>query len=323
MDYNILYNKVLGTLEAVKVPVGAKGAMAFKSKPNLKMEKLWEIFGDNQNIPKDFKIGYEEATSGKGFEHRRITQLNSSSLLAFLCFWNINRNPITINKIEYNQVYFEIENKVFNNPSSVDLFLISSDNTTWLFLESKFTELLNPTNYYWINKKYYQLYQEIVKNDKLSLVISELKNRHKKNGDISIEFKLSNIENQKKYFGGIKQMISHLIGVIQGFSNKDNLDKLKIPNFIILGSILYEFSEKDDINMNLLYQDYKKFYSNIFSNENTKEIIDIISNNKDISVSQDLFKISVLNKPLTYQEIFTDSINEHSLLPKVRKFYNL
>lgn len=297
--------------------------MAFKSTPDTKMETLWNIFGNEPTIPKEFRIGFRDVSSGKGFERRRITQLNSSSLLAFLCFWDIKNKPVTIDGTQYDKVYFEVENKVFDNPSSVDILLISSDDRTWLFLESKFTEPLTPTNYYRIKEKYYPLYQEIIKNDKLQLSISELERRINKKGDIIIDFKLSDAAGRKEYFGGIKQMISHLIGVIQGFDKREKLEGIGTPNHILLGSILYDFSKEKDSDLNKNYLDYVDFYKRIFTTENSIEIMKIIADCKDVKVNHDLLKISMLNRPLTYQEVFSNSLNTNCLMSKVKAFYNL
>lgn len=162
MDYSTLFEKILSQESQFdeRIQIGKNGAQAFSCFLQKRKEKLWQIFGGKPNIPKPFNVAFDNATHG--FEKRRITQLNSSSLLALLCFWNVSENnPILINGIEYTEVYFEVENKVFDHDSSVDMLLVSQKESTWLYLESKFTEPLNPTKQLWLSKKYYNIFFSI------------------------------------------------------------------------------------------------------------------------------------------------------------------
>lgn len=91
---------------------------------------------------------FNEATNGNGHEWKRITRLHSSSLLAFLMFSQISEKHRLVIKInerneEFSDVRFEVKNWMEDNdthPSNVDVVL--SNNTTVLFIESKFTEYL-------------------------------------------------------------------------------------------------------------------------------------------------------------------------------------
>ena len=103
-------------------------------------ETLGRIF--KIDIP-DWKEKFNEATFGQGNEINRILTLHSSALLALLCFSHVSEeNPLFIDGIRYNERWFEIKNKVFNKPSSIDVVLKNTDGDI-LFIESKFTEYLD------------------------------------------------------------------------------------------------------------------------------------------------------------------------------------
>lgn len=263
-----------------------------KNKPEINedklkiIEKIFEIKDSNEIRDK-----YKQATSGTGMERRRISVLHSSSLCAFLHFYNVNEKPININGIIYDEVYFEIQNIVFknHNPSNVDIVLISNQNKEILFLEAKFSEYLSIVDSYTISKEYKKIYDElhiiddydvIEKNDKIILIPKN----HKKH-----------------YIGGIKQMISHYIGIKNFIKNKKSFDgKIRLKdNFEVkLGTILFD-GWKDE--------EYLKDYSNEY-----KKLIYHLKNDKN---KPNNFKI--LDSVLTYQEVFKN----YNLDEKVRKYY--
>lgn len=307
--------------EAKTYKKGKKGSPAFIISHNDKIRTLWDVFGDNQPLPEKFQEAFKLITAS-GLERGRINQLNSSALLVLLCFWNINKkNPISIDNIEYDKVFFEVKNKVFDNPSSVDILLVSKDESTWLYLESKFTEPLTPKKHYWIKEKYFSLYNELVKNKNLGLKISDLKTKLK-DGKEEYGFELFDGDGREEFLEGIKQMVSHLIGLVQGPVNPSSFNHLKEPQSIKLGTILYDFSKSRNESFENDYANYVNLYQRVFTESNSSEILRTIESAEKINPKQDISKISVLPEPLTYQEIFLNgNRDEILLLPKVKKYY--
>lgn len=333
MSYKELYENVLDiksigiTIEDGTLPIGKNGDIAFKSAPQQKCERLWELFGDGRNLPISFIEAYKGATSGKGFEKRRITQLNSSSLLALMCFWRVSdKFPITIQGIKYTKVFFEVENKVFDNNSSVDILLVSEDGNVLLFLESKFTEILNPTTRYWLSDKYFPIYNAIESLLAPKISIGNIVTNTRKSMEQD-EFAIKSPNGEKRYFGGIKQMISHLIGLLQGPNTEGKNERTPHLSFykdrtkkLILGTILFNFSEG---NFESAYQNYATLYSGVFEKSNVENIIKLITNLGNSTIITQRTDIEVLSHPITYQEVFESQVNRNSICPKVAKFYRL
>lgn len=333
MNYNDLFEKVLTEsskfAERIQVGKNENGAKAFKCTPKTKKMKLWEIFGNGAKMPKEFNNAYIAATSGGGYESRRITQLNSSSLLALLCFWNVSENkPLEIDGFKYTQVFFEVENEVFNHNSSIDILLISKDNSEYLFLESKFTEILNPTNQYWLGEKYHNIYTAISDNLGKIKVSDVMTREHKVNGKTKPIEEFSITQNKKRYYAGIKQMISHIIGLLRGpgedmnAPHKEAYNKTNIK--IKLGTILYDFSKFDVEDFSKKYEDYVEFYKKSFTSENNADIISKIVANPILKdkVKLNANTLEIIKEPLTYQDIFVIQ-NPHFLLQNVSNFYKL
>lgn len=325
MNYKILFEKILSNdiQFANRSQIGKRenGPKAFSCAPQKRKEKLWHIFSENGEIPEAFDVAFKNVTHGPGYERKRITQLNSSSLLALLCFWNVSKeHPITINNIEFTEVYFEVENTVFDHNSSVDILLVSEKESTWLYLESKFTEPLSPTNRLWLSYKYYDIYKNIRENLKIN-VFTPQKREHKEKEEFEIT------QNKKRYYGGIKQMVSHLIGVLKGASDKANAEYKEVynnglPKSIILGTILYDFSKYDVDDFKNLYSDYVSFYEDSFSLQNGKLIISTIN---DCLGGTNVYKkssISVMPQVLTYQDVFGKQ-NPNFLMSNVAQFYTI
>lgn len=327
MDYKTLFEKILLNdppfADCHKIGNNENGAMAFSCAPLKIKEKIWHIFGDAEKIPEAFDVAFKNATNGPGYESKRITQLNSSALLALLCFWNVSKeHPIIINNVEYTEVYFEVENTVFDHNSSVDILLVSEKESTWLYLESKFTEPLNPTNRLWLSDKYYEIYKSI--GEGLQVNVSDPQERvHKEKGKAVPRKEFEITQNKKQYYAGIKQMVSHLIGVLKGASDQAN-DEYKavyergLPKSIVLGTILYDFSKSDEFKNP--YCDYVSFYEDCFSSQNGKSIISKIN---DCLGGTKVYKessISVLPQVLTYQDVVGKQ-KPKFLMDNVKLFY--
>ncbi|MDE7386447.1 MAG: hypothetical protein K2N28_04860, partial [Muribaculaceae bacterium] len=125
---------------------------------------LKEIFGVTSE---NWKTLFQQAAYGSVGEINRILRLHSSALLALLCFHDVANKPIIIkhsdNEVEeYDECWFEVKNKVFDNPSNIDIVLKSKKGNL-LFLESKFTEYLSSESPD-IRMKYWDFYVRLLKD---------------------------------------------------------------------------------------------------------------------------------------------------------------
>lgn len=255
-----------------------------------------------------FKEKYREATSGDGQEWTRITTLHSSSLIALLCFYSISEsNPIQINGYTFTESYFEVKTQVFQDAkSNMDVVLRGRDKDggkVVLFLECKFSEYLSTGKYDNISIEAYKgTYNELglFKNDNLPFIVEVKKDKE-----------CICISSKKKplYCGGIKQMLSHYIGVSNYSSLRENalaerkrfiVDK---EEKVLLGEILFDFG--DNITGEKL-KNYNEAYSSLARLIN--------SNNK----------IGMFEKVLTYQDVFFAEENRGVIKDdNIRKFYRL
>lgn len=258
---------------------------------------------------------------------------------------------INSNKITFTDVLFEFKNTVMprGKPSNVDVVLLGKEydnnNKVILFLESKFFEYyrdvkkeIQISRSYLENDIGNQIYkEEIIKNifndeiDKNNVSTFEINDK-----DICIKFK------KDCYVEGIKQMISHYIGVdnlLKGsfYDKKDNYVKLqklcdflsdnktydyknKLKNLlnedsteIYLGEILFDFYNT--------YTDNKEEFKEYFKNYNNKyENLAEFFKSKDKELNKALnAKIKLLNKPLTYS-LFKDNKYVSDV---IKKYYKL
>lgn len=239
-------------------------------------------------------------------ETAKIIALHSSSLLSLLFFYNIENNGIIIKcndrKILFNKIFFEYKNKVRSNgyPSNMDVVLISTENNTILFLESKFTEYLtlekklnnigksyldiNTSKYVYENKKFIcpplGLKVNINNNKTFNLIAT----------------------NEPLYINGIKQLIAHNVGIDNFMSRNFYNDEYKalneVKNFyndktkVYFGTILYKFISEEFVDIFNTYESQYKALISIF-NENNKHK-----------------NLEYLNSILTYQDIDKSHLNK-------------
>lgn len=283
-----------------------------------------------------FYNAFELVAYGQGNEIVKINSLQSSSLLSLLVFYSLFRNnhenSINIGGVQYNFSLFENKNKVINLPSCIDVVLWSRESRKLLFLESKFTEYneIKESQKYGIG--YYSLYSEL---DKKGIFDSEFKiSKNEKDNKLEI----TSINSNKKYIEGIKQSISHLIGILRGpYLNINEIytqsyleEYIKIyeqAEEIIYGTILFDphFIDPDnnikEINN---FDNYYELYSKIIGSNG-----DIIINeirkwcDRENLSKYDEKNIKVLPKPITYQELTINSPEYFAKLPKpIKQFYN-
>lgn len=319
MNCESLFNEILNTdsFNEKLMPIGKGGQLAIKCDKDNKLEKIWDFMGDSSVIPVAFINAYNQCATA--LEKNRIHQLNSSSLLPLLCFWNVNTKGLIIDGVQYTSAIFEAKNKVFTKDSSVDVVLVSADGLNWLFLESKFTEPLSPRPYLDIKAPYKNIYDSI--KSILNVEISDIREEydHKKH---KMEYLFSILSLENHYWEGIKQMLSHLIGIVQGPGAKAKHDHIKEGVKVKLGTILFDFSEHNVQEYSTAYEDYVNTYSRIFSKVHSNQIISSLKRDKSLKINLDTNCLEVIDKPLTYQDVFKNQ-NPDFLLPNVAKFYSL
>lgn len=249
-------------------------------------------FDDNEQAWELFRY----AACGSGNEWLEINQLNSSALLSFLCFHRVSPElPITIGGEEYNKVMFEVKSPLEKDGrsrpvSNMDVVLLN-DNSA-LFLESKLCEYLKPKNVE-VSAYYNKYYSEVF--------------------DKNLEFTGFRFENQKwvadgegAYMEGVKQMISHYLGLRHSSKDINWYKGLFRDKKIKLAEIVYRFGQEN--NSAEEFKKYKEISSQLFSRLG-----------KDAKEHQ----IEVFPSILTYQAIFSDPNNASLLLKRVKEFYNM
>lgn len=255
-DFGSLNGAEIERTESSKSDDGeSKNSYSFKVKD--KKEEIIKIFGiENKDR---FRTKYEKAVNGSGQEERRITTLHSSSLCALLHFYNVtDKNPLALHletnkgtrEVIFTDSFFEYQSPVIHTPSNMDVVLLGKDKQTKedivLFLESKFSEyflyagstLDGVSNDYLKDKYGKDLY------DDSFLSALGLKRGPSEKKDC---FKLVSLsKGQQIYIGGIKQMISHYIGIrnlLEGKyidNNKPINKKIKGGATVLLGEICFD-----------------------------------------------------------------------------------
>ena len=284
--------------------------------------KMAELF-DLQNKSEFYKK-FKMSCSGNGDEIKKITTMHSSSLCALLFFYNVTKdNTLTINypgleNVVFYESLFEVKNKVIRFPSNVDVVLIgyninNEEEKVLLFLESKFSEYITG-----ITKKgkSYEIGKGYIDScDTKKIYCSEVLEDFGLKLDTSHHDKYYLIPDTDKYVEGIKQMVSHHVGIRNflqsGPYNKNDeeviqklkallndKDKLKV----ILGEIVFDnFPEKQLQKLDEYEKDYLK-------------ISDLLN-----SIYNDC-GVKVLDKTLRYS-LFKN--NGFKLDKKVAQFYRV
>ena len=182
---------------------------------------------------------YDVVSNGEGNEKEKIDSVYSSSLQSLLVFHNVSKtNKLKIGEYSFDKVLFEYRNTAIksNRPSSVDVVLIDSDNKAIAFIESKFLEILRDSTE---NKKevigisYYSSKDPHGYNRSLNLDeedFNKMKISYPDQGPYldSVRGKSQLTQSIDKldernyvYADGIKQILSHMIG-IRSFKNNES-----------------------------------------------------------------------------------------------------
>lgn len=280
--------------------------------------------GPDEVLKKVFCLGdafqhkYEQAVSGNGQEEQKINRLHSSALLSLLAFYSVSKeNPITFElngkEVVFTNVEFEHKNGVgkdekgMGHNSNMDITLYDGDelksSENVLFLESKFSEYLTLGQKKDIsNIVYGDIYRMLFNQPSVDKLVCERQD--------SGYFLLKTNEKGNHYCEGIKQMISHYMGVL------NFIRTLECPN-VYLGCILFDFKD-DTIDTKVEgagishLEDYRRVYSYLCK--------------KLEGLSGDFAKpenLHVLNECLTYQDVFQMEQNRNVLDKNVKTFYSL
>lgn len=256
------------------------------------LKRIFEI--NNTEESEAFDRAIKQVCSGSGNEAEKITILRSSSLCCLLNFYNVETKPISIDcgngEIIFNKAFFEVQNPVINTPSNIDVVLISEDCKTVLFLESKYAEYYLDNGPINISTEYLN-HEEIGRKFYKSEVLGCFNFLIKGNGEIAKfidrdereKFTVDSEKNingeNKSYIGGIKQMVSHYIGINNFLKSKKRViqnertdEKLELPSDtkFYLGEIVFDFPAGTEITYYLT--DYEEKYEKLkeFLNQNNE-----------------------------------------------------
>lgn len=189
-----------------------------------------------------FRQKFKQSISGNGQELKRIATVHSSSLCALLFFYNVStENPYTMEieggKYIFTYSRFEYQNRVIEgrNPSNIDVVLVGKQKNTGLpvvfFLESKFSE------YFERLEKQLEISTEYLKNNYSEPIYRsncvEEMGLHITEQPDDKNFLL--VSDKICYIEGIKQMISHYVGV-RNFCNMSKKEDTDIENAVLSGA---------------------------------------------------------------------------------------
>lgn len=277
--------------------VGMKPSKTEEYKERL-LQTIKDVFGITNS---SFDEKFNQAINGAGQEWNELNVFHSSSLLALLCFYNISKDsPLSIN-IEgktciFTDSVFEVPNEIGRNKrnkpycSHIDVKLAGTcdEKKVSLYLESKFSEYVNQRGpeSFTTTAEYRSIYSEMTGKIKgLDIVIS----------DDKISLKQIDKKRLSRYWQGIKQLVSHYLGM------KNCQDDSEL---IYLGEILYDFrpniSKPHDF-----FGDYEDIH---------KQLVDAL---EEIESQPQTFKVG--KNILTYQGLFIN----YNLDERVRELYDL
>jgi hypothetical protein len=337
-DFSTINAKIENTRN-LKDSKPSRNSYCFSGEMDKHGELLMKIFGITDKEKELFKEKFAMAVSGSGQELLKIGTLHSSSLCALLHFYNVDDNPLILDGLETNKTtrtikftrsLFEYKSPVINtnHPSNMDVVLIGKDMESGedivLFLESKFAEYYTSasTKCKGISQKYLDnkygsdLYKDNVLT-RLGLKRNNYDTKHFELVSMSEPF----------YIGGIKQMISHYIGIRNVLNKKycegkkqDNASKQKEVEkaietgnggkgaIVILGEIVFDrfigdLELKPGLKCGAIYSQKYEILAD--------EIGKLIKNEK-------VERFEILKKELGYSLFLT---NPHKIEDRISQFY--
>lgn len=299
-------------------------------------KEVLENFFNIKNINYDI---FKDVTTGEGNEILRIRRLGSSSLCGFLHFYSvaIKEKKITFpskyfgESLTFDEAYFEYTNPCIHKgrDSSVDVVLLNRKEHNILFLELKFAEYtktpkkIHPSAGYdieYAKRSDSGDYCDSTYRDLFSLKINEkcfmidkdipvfcdftIKDIRKKNGkiekSITLQFAGKDKERNTLYLDGVKQIISHYIGIKRFIKNGRKFIKKNVENFIPVniyyGEMVFDQGKRNKSKLEMFSKAYEKIASRLETN--------------DIHFAKSI---------MTYQDVFTD--NKDIINDDIRNFY--
>lgn len=290
-----------------------------------KLVKIKEAFGID-NLSCAF---YDDVVNGEGNEKEKIDTIYSSSLQSLLFFSQVNKENVIKIKIDgidhiFNKVVFEYKNKVIGYPSSIDVVLINDGTHEIAFIESKLLEIIRDSSE--IGKKVVGI--SYFKKDGAYDKVLGLKKEELKSLGIDFESdyleKVKGLGENKKiidklsgntyvYSEGIKQVLAHLVGIVNFKSNhedhfyKENEDRIKdhehyVPYYVELYNSLPDFEAVEPNYKDML-----------------KDFINHVGKIKELNEKHNWVKDFVV---LTYQNLLENN-KEYKINESVKKYYHL
>ena len=260
--------------------------------------KFYQMFaaGDGHEL--------EDYTDKQGrFRLAHAKSVLSSSMLAYNFFhWICPEHPLIINGIVYDKVYFEVKFPVLakdakgnrnNRPSNMDVVLISDDCAAMLCIESKYTEHTHNqaatfSDAYFKPSYYYQGNPYRTPFVQMALCYNE-----KNNG----------------YYAGIKQNISHLIGLTNIMYDADALAWFKTNNPFIESEVMEKLCPETEITFTNLLYFRPKMVGEIYGDINAEEkaypylLGELLFDHLQKAIDEPLLLSSFIK---TYPELFTE-----------------
>lgn len=245
-----IFKKTLPDHSRIKIPSNNSYTFTGASAENADVcgNRLAELFGiQHRDL---FLKKFTQSCGGSGQERRRIAVLHSSALCALLFFYNVSEeNPYMMEIAGREYIFtnscFEYQNTVVEgrNPSNVDVVLIGRDSAgkpTVLFLESKFSEYYEGTGKKlkiaaaYLDDRYGKALYSKSSLDKMGFDTTV------RDGDETFSLR----SKEACYLEGVKQMISHYIGVRNLCDSPDGRDDavakaISAGAKVLLGEILF------------------------------------------------------------------------------------
>ena len=289
----------------------SKNSFSFFTDPeDSEEDTLIKVFGIEER--ELFKEKFRQSGNGSGAERARILRLNSSALCGLLFFYNVtDKHPLelAVEGRKYIFTYSEVEYKNpvtrGGEPSNVDVVLVGKSETAEnvvLFLESKLFE------YFYGAACTEEIAKRYLTNELGSRIYSAA---NMKKLELRIDVNYSEtafrlMSDKPCYLQGLKQMISHFIGVSNLLNCGEKrtgfvAEKAKSAK-VLLGTILF-----DERIGKLRLSDHRECFSDY--SRRYSALADILNQNAE--------GFSVLREPLRYS-IFKDSAFAEE---RIREFY--
>ena len=283
--------------------------------PKMFFEKLFDLKENEINCNY-----YSMVVSGEGGEDKKIDTYYSSSLQSLLFFYGVSdTNPIIYDKVKYTKVFFEWKNKVIKLPSSIDVVLVDETGKNALFIESKLYEVIRDSNKEGncvVGSSYLNNEEKNGYNKKLSLTEDDYK---------KIGIDPTKLDEKKRsiikpivkdyyvYSYGIKQMLSHIIGLLN-FNPKYDKNAYVLPvkeNVNI--SFLTIINEMNGASINEDDEDRNKHFMNHYN-----KVIELLKDKEQVKGKINLLECT------TYQDFYGKVKEKGFKVPgKVIKYYHI